>query len=100
MRRPAAAPLSLILALVLLAVVTGLSACTPGAHQETGPKIVIAPHVARSTVIAVIPDGEPSPVVTELVTATARPARTSTSCRPPGQPGCWPPPCPPPRSGL
>ena len=38
MRRPAAAPLSLILALVLLAVVTGLSACTPGAHQETGPR--------------------------------------------------------------
>ena len=73
MRRPAARPLSLFLTLVLLAVVTGLSACTPGTRQLTGPNIIIAPHVARSTVIAVVPGGEPSPVVTELVTATARP---------------------------
>jgi len=73
MRRPAAAPPSLILALVLLAVVTGLSACTPGTRQRTGPPINITPRAARSTVIAVIPGGPPNPFVNGLVAATARP---------------------------
>jgi len=72
-RLPAAALVSLLLALALL-VVTGLSACAPGTRQRTGPVITIASRVARSTVIAVVPSGPPNPVIAGLIAATARPS--------------------------
>lgn len=72
-RPPAAAQRSLFLALILLTVAAGLSACTPGIRQRTGPVVRIAPRVARSTVVAVVPGGPPNPVVAGLIAATARP---------------------------
>ena len=50
-----------------------MAGCTPGTRQQTGPATTIRQHVARSAVIAVVPDGPLSPVVAGVITDTARP---------------------------